>query len=432
MKASEFKARLNANNPIARPNFHLPEIPMYDELTKQLWDALQGDTVWAIMEALGADKIDDKEFRARMEGRSLKVTPKVMPHLYELLNQVKDTLKFEHPIDFFVVSDASLNAGAYTYTPKDPDSPYIVEINSALVETMTEPELRSVVGHELGHLIDKNLVLDDLIRFVFPDLDEYGMPLLPISLRFKFFFWKQLSELFADRYGYLATNDIQACIWSEMKLKCGLKLDKMEANLGAFIEENREVLQHYVKGSALSLKHGFTHPVSPIRIEALNLFANAKTEKELTEGMEQLVKAISRLNMDPVEDDFLIFMASAGLIMANADGQMTEKEYETILDGMSSYYMFPVDILKQVTRENCSELFNQSVASILKENPKLAPNLFSYLVAILMSDQNIDKDELRLLFTMGEKAIGLDEETMLRLLAGGIRHFFIPNIQSIS
>ena len=432
MKASEFKARLNANNPIARPNFHLPEIPMYDELTKQLWDALQGDTVWAIMEALGADKIDDKEFRARMEGRSLKVTPKVMPHLYELLNQVKDTLKFEHPIDFFVVSDASLNAGAYTYTPKDPESPYIVEINSALVETMTEPELRSVVGHELGHLIDKNLVLDDLIRFVFPDLDEYGMPLLPISLRFKFFFWKQLSELFADRYGYLATNDIQACIWSEMKLKCGLKLDKMEANLGAFIEENREVLQHYVKGSALSLKHGFTHPVSPIRIEALNLFANAKTEQELTEGMEKLVKAISRLNMDPVEDDFLIFMAAAGLIMAKADGQMTEKEYETILDGMSSYYMFPVDILKQVTRENCSDLFNQSVANILKENPNLAPNLFNYLVAILMSDQNIDKNELGLLFQMGEKAIGLDEETMLRLLAGGIRHFFIPNIQSIS
>lgn len=418
--------------PINKANFHLPAIPMYDQLTKQLWDALQGDTVWAIMEALGVDKFDDKELRARMEGRSLKVTQKVMPHLFELLNQVKDSLQFEHPVDFFVVSDVSLNAGAYVYHPKDPESPYIVQINSAMIETMTEPELKSVVGHELGHLLDNNLMLDDLIRFIFPKYDEWGMPLLPIPLRYKYFYWKQLSELFADRYGYLATKDIQACIWSEMKLKCGLKLDKMEANINAFIEENRETLEHYISGTALSLNHGYTHPVSPIRIEALNLFANAKTEQELNEGMDKLVNAISRLNMNPIEDDMLIFMASAGLLMANADGTVTEKEYERILDNMSNYYMFPVDILKQVTPENCSDLFNQSVGNILKENPQFAPNLFGYLVYILVGDQNFDKRELDLLFQMGQQAMGLDQETMLKLLASGIQEYFIPSIGSIS
>ena len=432
MNASDYKARLEGNNPRSKANFHLPAIPMYDQLTKQLWDALQGDTVWAIMEALGVDKYDDQELRARMEGRSLKVTPKVMPHLFELLNQVKESLKFEHPVDFFVVSDVSLNAGAYVYHPKNPESPFMVEINSAMIETMTEPELKSVVGHELGHLLDENLILDDLIRFIFPEHDMYGMPVLPIPLRYKFFFWKQLSELFADRYGYLATNDIQACIWSEMKLKCGLKLDKMDANLSAFIEENRETLQHYISGTALSLSHGFTHPVSPIRIEALNLFANAKTEQELNEGMDKLVNAISRLNMNPIEDDMLIFMASAGLLMASADGTVTEKEYEQILNNMSNFYMFPVDILKQVTQENCSELFNQSVANILKENPQYAPELFGYLVNILVSDQSFDKKELDLLFQMGHQAMSLDEETMLKLLAGGIQHFFIPSIGSIS
>lgn len=432
MKASDYKARLAENTPKRKVNYHLPDIPMYDQLTKQLWDALQGDTVWSIMQALGVDKIDDNELRARMEGRSLKVTQKVMPHLYELLHEVKDTLHFEHPVDFFVVSDVYLNAGAFVYRSKNPDSPYIVQINSAMIETMTEPELRSVVGHELGHLLDKNLMLGDLIRFIFPIPDEYGMPQLPIPLRYKYFFWKQLSELFADRYGYLATNDIQACIWSEMKLKCGLKLDKMEADLNAFIEENRDVLEHYVSGNALSLNHGFTHPVSPIRIEALNLFANAKTEQELNEGMNKLVNAIARLNMNPIEDNMLIFMASAGMIMASADGKVTEKEYEQILNNMSCYYMFPLDILKKVTPENCTDLLNQSIANILKEKPDLAPELFGYLVNILVSDQQFDKKEIELLFNIGQSAMGLDQETMLKCLAGGIQRFFIPNIGSIS
>lgn len=428
MKASEYKAKLQQNN---KQNNHLPEIPKYQELTQQLWDALQGDIVWQVMQRLGIDKMDDRAERVKMEGRSLKVTQKVLPRLYELFNKIKDRVGLDHPVDFFIVSDATLNACAHVMKPVDPEAPYIVEVNSAMVETMTEAELCSVVGHELGHLLDENYKLNQVIYFIF-GADEYGRPNLPIPLRFKYYFWKQLSELFADRYGYIATGDIDACISAELKLKSGLKLDQMEANIPAFIEENREALQHYISGCGLSLHDGYTHPVSPIRTEALNLFANAKTEKELNEGMNVLINAISRLNTNPLEDELMIFMAAGGLIMANADGEVTQKEYETILNQMSSYYMFPLDILQKITPENCSDVFNKTVNNILEADPKNADTLFLYLISVLVSDSKLDQKELDLLFKIGEEALHLEGGRMVELLATGLRRSFLPSLSSIS
>lgn len=437
MKASDYKARLQQNSkpeksPEIKQNTHLPKIPMYEQVTKQLWDAMQGDVVWQVMQKLGIDKADDRAERICMEGRSLKVTPKVLPHLYELFNGVKERLHFDHPIDFFIVSSPNPNACAHVVRPLDPAMPYIVEVYSAMIEIMTDQELCSVVGHEIGHLFDDNYVLNQMMYFLF-GASENGYPDLPIPLRYKYFFWKQLTELFADRYGYLATGgDIDACISAELKLKSGLKLDKMETNISAFIEENREALKHYVSGRGLSLYDGYTHPVSPIRIEALHLFANAQTEQELDEGMTTLINAISRLNANPLEDELVLFMAAGGMIMANVDGKITEKEYEQILGQMSNYHMFPISILNQVTPENCSDVFNNCVANILEADPKNANTLFLYLVNILVSDHKLDDKELDLLFQMGKEAMRLDDRQMTELLAEGMRRFFIPAISSLS
>ena len=417
-------------------NKHLPEIPKYQQLTKQLWDALQGDTVWAIMRSLGIDKMDDQSFRAQMEGHSFRVSAKVTPHLYKLFYGVKEKLEFEHPVDFYVTSDASLNACAYTYQPLNPDSPYIVNVNSAMIETMTDDELCSVIGHELGHLLDENLVLSKVIGFLFPQRDEYGFPVMPVPLRYKYFFWMQLSELLADRYGYLATDNINACISSEFKLKSGLKLDKMEVDVTAFIEENRQALQHFVSGQGLSIRYGVTHPVSPIRIEALNLFATAKTEKELNDGMDVLVDAIARMNNNEIGQNLLWFVGSAGLIMAHADGEMTEDEMESILNYMSEFYMFPLDILQQITPDNCSDIFNKSLHNLLEMQPEIRNDLFLYLVGIMVTDFKFQQAELDLLVRMGKEAFGLEDEAIVGLIADGIRMNVsigvVPSTSSIS
>lgn len=432
MNPSDYKNRVIQNT---KANDHLPKIPKYDQVTKQLWDALQADTVWAIMRSLGIDKMDDQGLRAHMESHSFRVSPKVTPHLYNLFNGVKEKLHFEHPVDFYVTSDASLNACAYTYQPLNPDSPYIVKVNSAMIETMTDSELCSVIGHELGHLMDENLILSKIISFLFPERDEYGFPVMPVPLRYKYFFWMQLSELLADRYGYLATEDINACISSEFKLKSGLKLDKMDVDIAAFIEENRQSMQHFISGQGLSINY-ITHPVSPLRIEALNLFATAKTEKELSDGMDVIVEAIARMNNNEIGQNLLWFVGSAGLIMAHADGEMTQDEQENILNHMSEFYMFPLDILKQITPENCSDIFNKSLQKLAELIPESRADLFSYLITIMVTDYKFKQAEIDLLFNIGKNAFGFSDEDIVRLMADGIRigvsRGFLPSTTSIS
>ena len=103
---------------------------------------------------------------------------------------------------------------------------------------------------------------------------------------------------------------------------------------------------------------------------------------------------------------------------------------------MSGYYMFPMDILKQITPENCSDIFNKSVQKLLELQPEIRNDLFVYLVNIMVTDFKFKQEELGLLFKMGKEALGLDEATMVGLLVEGIRFGisvgFVPSTTSIS
>ena len=61
MNAAEYKARMQQS----KQNMLLPEIPSYRQLTEQLYQALQGDVVYDLMKRIGADKMDDRQFRIR-------------------------------------------------------------------------------------------------------------------------------------------------------------------------------------------------------------------------------------------------------------------------------------------------------------------------------------------------------------------------------
>ena len=179
-----------------------------------------------------------------------------------------------------------------------------------------------------------------------------------------------------------------------------------------------------------------THPVSPLRIEALNLFATAKTEKELNDGMDVIVEAIARMNNNEIGQNLLWFVGSAGLIMAHADGEMTQDEQENILNHMSEFYMFPLDILKQITPENCSDIFNKSLQKLAELIPESRADLFSYLITIMVTDYKFKQAEIELLFNIGKNAFGFSDEDIVRLMADGIRigvsRGFLPSTTSVS
>ena len=204
-----------------------------------------------------------------MEGHSIKITKPLLKDLYGLCQEVKDRLGFEEPVDFYVTGDSTVNA--FSVSSAEEGKPHIVNLNSSLVTLMTEDELRFVIGHELGHLINRDSSLQRLIMFVFPP--DNTTP--PMTLQYKIRLHNQLAELVADRYGYMAVGKVEACVTAFFKMASGLDLAKMNVSMEALLEDNSRHLDYFLKDKGLNRA---SHPVKPIRVQALSLIAGADTE----------------------------------------------------------------------------------------------------------------------------------------------------------
>lgn len=400
-------------------NFN-PILPLERELGKQIYQALQGPVVETILKS-AKDGSGDGYWRSRMEGHCMKVDKEILPDFYALCQDVKKRLNFKDTVDFYVTGDSTLNA--FSVAAEDEDHPHIVNINSAMFDLMSEEELRFVIGHELGHIMNKDSALKRLIYFVFPP--DNTNP--PITLQYKIRLHDQLAELVADRYGFLANGNLNACVTAFYKLSSGLDLAKMSVSIDALLADNRKRLDYFMKGKGLSR---YDHPVNPIRVQAINLFATAKSEKELEDGMDELINILLRVGNGTLDEDLSVFIASAGLIVANIDEQVTEKEIEHIIQNLANLQIFPKRFLDAVSKSDVSKLFDQSVKNILSQDPGMRDGLLAYMMGLVMSDKEISENEIGLIYGFGD-SIGFSEKEISKKFAEMIQRNYVPSLESI-
>jgi len=397
-----------------------PTLPLERELGKQIYQALQGPVVETILQT-AKDGSGDDYWRSRMEGHCMKVDKEILPDFYALCQDVKKRLNFKDAVDFYVTGDSTLNA--FSVAAEDEDHPHIVNINSAMFDLMSEEELRFVIGHELGHIINKDSALKRLIYFVFPPDNTHP----PITLQYKIRLHDQLAELVADRYGFLANGNLNACVTAFYKMSSGLDLAKMSVSIDALLSDNRKRLDYFMKGKGLS-RHD--HPVNPIRVQAINLFATAKGEKELEDGMDELINILLKVGNGPLDEDLSVFMASAGLIVANADDRVTEKEIEHIIQNLANLQIFPKRFLDAVAQSDVPKLFDQSVKNILSQNPGMRDGLLAYMMGLVMSDKEISENEIGLIYGFGD-SIGFSQKEISQKFAEMIQRNYVPSLESI-
>ncbi len=401
-----------------------PLLKEEDRLAEQIHQALEGHILDQIMDMTGImDNSDDTSMRNELEVKTLRVQPDILPRLYGLLEEVRLRLGFNQEVQVYITNSKDVNA--CTYFATTPGRPLIVNINSALVEMMSEEELCFVVGHELGHQIAGNFRLEKLIRFVYPDLS-----MAPLLFQLKVLMWRQLCELEADRFGYLAVGDLKVCVSAFFKLHTGLNLEGIRINVDAFIEHNRQLLSHYEEGEFLSFDN-FDHPADSIRVEALNAFATAKTHEDLDRIMYRLIYAISRVSNTKVGDNLPYFIASAGLLIANADGNISKEETEYILQKISEFNLFPKSVLDEVAGGEVNKYFQKSVENILTLDPSKKPMLLQFMMDQVMSDNKLNADEVNHVIKMGVEVLGYSSEEVMGAFAVRIREVFRPSFGAI-
>ncbi|MBQ7898432.1 MAG: M48 family metalloprotease [Bacteroidales bacterium] len=397
-----------------------PAIELEQHLSQQIYAALHGELVEKILSQSSYNQ-GGESLRSAMEGHSFKVEKRLMGHLYDLLYGVKEKLGFKDDVDFYITGDSTVNA--WTIAAAREGEPHIVNINSALVNLMSDDELRFVVGHELGHLMNKNTEMLRLIGFVFP---RGTVP--PLVLQYKIRLWEQLSELIADRFGYMAVESLPACLSAFFKMTSGLDINKIDMQVDAYLEENLKHLEYFINDKGLSRD---THPVNPIRVQSLNLYATCQNEEELEKKMEGIISALFKLSNDETDYFLGFFVATAGLIAINIDGEVTEKEIEAVLNNLSTFHIFPRSFLENVSKQNVSEIFFSSIQEVLKRDPGLREGMFNYIISLILSDSSFNEKELEFIFQVGADCFGFSQKEIADRMAVAIQKNFIPSYEAI-
>ncbi len=410
-----------ANPKAAEPagNRWIPSIELEKAIGKQIYDALQGEVVEEVLRKTHFSN-NDAYWRNLMEGHSLKIEKDLLDGLYELCHEVKAKLDYNENVDFYITGDSTVNA--FSLAAEHEGDPHIVNINSALFSLMTTDELKFVIGHELGHLINRDTALRRLINFVFPNPQT-----VPVTLQYKIMLHNQLAELVADRYGFLATENFEACVTAFFKLASGLDLTKMDVSIDALIADNNKRLDYFMNDKGVSRS---SHPVNPIRVQALNLFANASAQEELEEGMNGLISILLKVGGSELEENYAKFLASSGIIVANLDSNISSEEFQRILHNLAGLKIFPRHFLDEIAQGDYWQVFNESVNNILKINPGMKIDLLAYTIDIVMADKVISKDEIELINKFGA-TIGFSDLEIASVIATSIQRSYVPSLESI-
>ena len=399
-----------------------PRIELQHVLAQQIFNALQGEVTEDIRQKCEGNA-NDIYFRSAREGNCLKVNETLLPNFYALCKEVQTKLEFFGDIDFYIRGDSVVNACAF-YS-HDEQRPHIIEVNSGLFELLNEEELKYIIGHEIGHLINGDSIIKRLFHFIYPDDD--AIENCPDFLINRIDFFDQLAELSADFYGYIANENLSACVTAVFKMASGLDLEKMNVSIDTLIAENNQRLDYFLKEGGIN---DGTHPVNPIRIRALELFATAKTQVAFNRGMDELIGMIQKFLYGELDNAIADFIAAAGLFISQMDGKREKMEEEYIIEKLAAFSLYPYRDLKRVEKGDVVKTLNLAIADILEMAPEMREKLLNYFIDVAFADGVLDEKEMSLIYDFGKK-LGYPESEIAKSLGVKIRKDFITCVSAL-
>ena len=228
----------------------LRSVPGFDEVLKKIYGFL-----------------GERGVRLLFQADAVRVGPTQFPRLHQLYTDVLTTMDWSVRPELFVAQTPFANAGAFGM-----DKPFIV-INSGALTLLDDDEMRSLLGHELGHVMSGHALYHTLLILLLnvslsalPFLA--GMAILPIQLAL--LEWFRKSELSSDRAGLLATQDPEASLRMNLKFAGGGDMKQMDLN--AFLvqakeyEEQGGAVDRVFKILGVLLR---THPFNTVRAAEL-------------------------------------------------------------------------------------------------------------------------------------------------------------------
>jgi Zn-dependent protease with chaperone function len=266
----------------------------------------------------------ERGIRQLFLGDSVRVTASQRPKLNAMWTEVLETLDWPERPELYVTQTPIANAMAVGF-----DKPFVI-VHSGLLEILDEEELRTVLGHELGHIMSGHTTYSTIAIILL----YFGLSNLPflaaaaiLPFQLALLEWHRKSEFSADRAGLLVAQDLNTVMSTEMKLAGGKEYgDTLR------VEEFIHQAEQYETGggawdTVLKIMNTMmrTHPMHTVRAAELLRWQRSGEYDTILSGTY-----LRRGQIDadqPLSDDYV---DAAGYY-----GQKTRETVDTLKEGLS-------------------------------------------------------------------------------------------------
>jgi uncharacterized tellurite resistance protein B-like protein len=298
---------------------------------------------------------------------------------------------------------------------RDASGLVLVGLSSRLLEAFAPAELQFVIGHELGH------AAFDHFGIPMPHTDQMQDMAGPIVSRraaLDLYVWCRLAELSADRVGLVCTGDPGAACSAFFKLASGVASQRIRPDLGAFAEQVHSLASAPQARAAPrrddeSLDCFSTHPYSPVRVRALNAFAQSRIYREAAgaEGGgfgEDDLEAVIERDLDLMLPTYLEektaqsellrgVLLSAGILVAAASGEIDRREIDA-LRALLGAEGFGHEAGGQFDPSRAAAEFDERARRAVPETPPVQRAwLVEHLTIVAAADGGADEAEIAML-----------------------------------
>lgn len=276
--------------------------------------------------------------RRRLLATSVKLSHRMAPDLHRIAKECVEKLDVDIPMELYAYNSPQFNAACV----KPEDGKLFIMFSSSLLDAFDNDELKFVMGHELGHFIFDHHAIP------VGHLLSGRSPIKP-DLALRLTSWSRYAEFSSDRAGAYCVGDFNAVARSLFKLASGVTSGIVKFDLKEFINQVDEMqLEEDNQNRSSSQDWFMTHPFSPLRVKALQLFHRSHimqsddgiSSADLELGVEGLMELMSPsyLEARTEADKSMRHLLFAGaLCIANADGAITEEEISVFEDFFGQY-----------------------------------------------------------------------------------------------
>jgi uncharacterized tellurite resistance protein B-like protein len=352
----------------------------------------------------------DQGIRERLMKEGIRLSERLSPRIFRIFGDLCRALEIDTQPEVFCLPSLDINAFAVLDVRRE-KTWSLVGVTAAALERLEDAELKSILGHELGHILFGNNRLSALIS---TDAGNPSLTVLPAMGESLFLRWRKKAEISADRVSLLASRDFRATATSLLKATFGLSEKNLNLDIQALIGQVDEI-----RGRRELMEETFaSHPLLPIRLKAVEIFSHSAKAKragfkvsgaaieddDLEQQVDDLVKLTRRYPSEPLDLAVMRVVSLGGAMVLGADKDVSDEEVKILVQILHRWFTDEPEGEIVTDRAAIDSKLPEALDLVNREGDNQAKGfILSRLTDIAMADGALVDAERTVVLSLAEK-----------------------------